>query len=183
MLEEGYHFIDNDGGGHLLDELGEVGGGLAADHGRLVVDEQAELLAELLLDGRGDLGVGSCEEAAARHLRGEPVGLGQSDCEGDKVFLDLLRGEIVANLVEGFDGLDKAGQRRLMEICADGGAGASTYFVPDDGLLDGSEVLEGRKQNVTILGATNVFHKAAQLLAQGHQDLILVFDRLCRRVC
>lgn len=68
VLEEGYHLVNDDGSGHLLDELGEVSGRLAANHGRLIVDEQPELLAKLLLDRRRDLGVGSCEETAARHL-------------------------------------------------------------------------------------------------------------------
>lgn len=66
MLEEGYHFVDNDGRGHLFDELGQVGGGLSADHGGIIVDEQAKLLAKLFLDRRRDLAVRSCEEATAR---------------------------------------------------------------------------------------------------------------------
>lgn len=105
MLEEGYHFIDNDGGWHFFDELGQVGGGLTADHGSLIVDQKAELLAQLLLDGRRDLLVGGCEEAASRDLGCEPIGLGEADGEGDEVFLDLLRRELAADLVEGLDGL------------------------------------------------------------------------------
>lgn len=90
VLEEGYHFVDYDGCGHLLDKLGQVGGGLSADHGGIIVDEQTKLLAELFLDGRRHLAVRSGEEAAARHLGGEPVCFGESDGEGDEVLLDLL---------------------------------------------------------------------------------------------
>lgn len=54
-----------------------------------------------------------------------------------------------------------------------------THLVPDDGLLDGSEVLQGRQQDVTPLRATDILDKVAELLAQRNQDLILVLDRLC----
>lgn len=49
VLEEGYHFIDNHVGLHLLDELGEVVGRLPADHGGLIVYKVSEVLAEALL--------------------------------------------------------------------------------------------------------------------------------------
>ncbi len=105
VLKHGYHLLDHDGGGHLLDELGHVGGGLAAHHGCVVVDQLAELLAQLFLDGRRDLGVGRRVEAASRHLGGEPVGLGEADGERDEVLLDLLGGEVAADLVERLDSL------------------------------------------------------------------------------
>lgn len=44
-------------------------------------------------------------ETAAGHLGGEPVGLGESDRQWDEVLFNLLRRQIVADLVEGFDGL------------------------------------------------------------------------------
>lgn len=47
MLEHRYHLFNNDRCGHLLHELGEVGGSLAADHRCLIVNELSELLAEL----------------------------------------------------------------------------------------------------------------------------------------
>jgi hypothetical protein len=105
VLEEGYHFVDDDGGGHLLAKLGQVGGGLTADHGSLIVDEHTELLAQLLLDRRRDLLVRSCVETASRDLGCEPIGLGETDGEGDEIFLDLLRRELFADLIEGLDGL------------------------------------------------------------------------------
>ena len=75
VLEHGYHLLNNYGSGHLLHKLGEVGRRLSAHHGGLVADEQAKLLSELLLDGRGNLLVRGGVEAAPRHLGGKPVGL------------------------------------------------------------------------------------------------------------
>ena len=46
VLKHGYHFFDNDRGGHLLHKLGHVGGGLPAHHGGLIVDELAKLLSK-----------------------------------------------------------------------------------------------------------------------------------------
>lgn len=91
VLEEGYHFVDDDSSGHLLDELGQVGGSLPANHRGVIVNKETELLAELLLDGRRNLFVGSREEAAARDFGCEPVGLGEANGEWDEVLLDLLR--------------------------------------------------------------------------------------------
>ena len=51
VLEEGYHFVDNDVCLHFLDKLGEVVGRLPADHGSLIVYEVSELLSEALLQG------------------------------------------------------------------------------------------------------------------------------------
>lgn len=99
VLKHGYHFLHNNRGGHFLYELGHVGGGLTAHHGRVVVDQLAELLSELFLDRGRDLGVGGREEAAPRDLGGEPVGLGEANREGDEELLDLLGGEIDADLV------------------------------------------------------------------------------------
>lgn len=100
VLEQGYHFLHNNRSRHLLNKLGEVGGGLTAHHGGLIVNEQSELLAELLLDGRRDLLVGSSVQSTSRYLGGEPVGFGQSDCQGNEVFFDLLGGKVFADLVE-----------------------------------------------------------------------------------
>jgi len=90
MLEKGYHFIHDNGGGHLLHKLGQVCRGLATDHGRVIVHQVSELLAELLLDVGGHLFVGGRVETAARHLRREPVGFGKADGEGDEILLHLL---------------------------------------------------------------------------------------------
>ena len=68
VLKHGYHLLDNNGGGHLLHKLGHVGGRLAAHHGCVIVDQLAELLAELFLDRGRDLGVGCRKQAASRHL-------------------------------------------------------------------------------------------------------------------
>ena len=105
MLEEGYHFVDDNGGRHLLDKLCHVGGGLATDHGGLVMHQEPKLLAKLLLNRRRDLLVGGGVEATSGHLGREPVGFGESDRERDEVLLDLLRGEAFADLVERLNGL------------------------------------------------------------------------------
>jgi hypothetical protein len=105
VLKEGYHVFDNNGGWHFFDKLGHVGGGLTADHRGLIVYEEAKLAAQLLLDGRRDLFVGSCKEATAGNLGRKPVGFGQADSEGNKVLLDLSRREFFANFVKRFDGL------------------------------------------------------------------------------
>lgn len=50
-------------------------------------------------------------EASRGDLGGEPVGLGQTEDERDEMLLDLALGELLANLVEGLDGLrNKNGQ-------------------------------------------------------------------------
>ena len=105
MLEEVDHLVNDDAGGHLLDEFGKVSGGLAPNHGSLVVHQEAELLAKLFLRARGDLLVGSCEETTARNLGREPVGLSESESQGDKIFFDLLRRKLLADLVQRLDGL------------------------------------------------------------------------------
>jgi hypothetical protein len=54
------------------------------------------------------------------------------------------------------------------------------YLVTNDGLLDSSEVLKGRQQNVTPLRTANILDKATKLLAQGNKDLVFIFHRLCK---
>lgn len=49
ILEEGYHFIDNDGGLHFLDELGQVVRRLPPHHGGLIVYQGTEVLSKALL--------------------------------------------------------------------------------------------------------------------------------------
>ena len=55
---------------------------------------------------------------------------------------------------------------------------ASTDLVADEGLLDGCEVLQGRKKAVAVIGNTNVFDEANQFIAQGGKNFVLIFDRL-----
>lgn len=100
VLEHGYHFLDNDGSRHLLHELGHVGGGLTAHHGGLIVDELSKLLAQLFLNGRRNFRVGGCIQAACGNLGRKPVGLGEANRKRDKVFFNLLRRELSADLVQ-----------------------------------------------------------------------------------
>lgn len=78
---------------------------MSPDHGCVVVNEDTELLSELFLERRANFLVGRGVQAAARDLGGEPVRLGESDGQGNEVFLDLLRGELIADLVERLDSL------------------------------------------------------------------------------
>jgi hypothetical protein len=144
------------------------------------VDQLAKLLTELFLDGRRDLGVGGRVQAAARHLGSKPVGLGEADCEGDKVLFDLLGREVDADLVERFDSL--AHRRRVSHSAASPRASQPcTYLVSHDGLLYSREVLERGEQHMAPLRAADVLDEVAEFLAKGNKDLVLVFDRLCRR--
>ena len=74
--------------------------------------QQAELVTQLLLGCGRDLLVGCCVQATSRHLGGEPVRLGEPECEGDEELFDLLRRELLADLVERLDGLAINGQQK-----------------------------------------------------------------------
>ena len=52
-------------------------------------------------------------------------------------------------------------------------------LVSHDGLLDGSQVLQGRQQHVAKLRAPDVLDEGAKLLAQRDKDLVFILDRLC----
>ena len=112
VLEKRDHLVDDDGWRHALDELCEVVGGLSPHHRGIVMYELAVVLSELLLRWRR----GSCVRGAVKtgggDLRGEPVGLGQAQDKRDKVLLDLLLRELLADFVQGLDslvGLARAG--------------------------------------------------------------------------
>lgn len=68
MLEKGYHFVNYNRGGHLLNEFSEMGGSLPANHRGIIVDEETKLLAELFLNGDRNFAVWRCEEAAAGYF-------------------------------------------------------------------------------------------------------------------
>lgn len=55
----------------------------------------------------------------------------------------------------------------------------ASYLIPDDGFLDGCEVLERGEQDVTPLGTADILDEIPELLAQGHEDLILILDGFC----
>ena len=57
--------------------------------------------------------------------------------------------------------------------------GRASYLVTDDRLLDSSEVLEGRQQNMTPLRTANILDKAAKFLTQGNENLIFILHGLC----
>lgn len=55
------------------------------------------------------------------------------------------------------------------------------YLVPHNGLFYGSKVLKGRQQNVTPLRTADIVDKLSQLAAEGHKNLIFVFDTFCSK--
>ena len=67
--------------------------------------EEAKLVAKLFLYRGRDLGIRGSKETAPRYFRGKPVCLCEADGEGDEVLLDLLRGELLADLVQRLDSL------------------------------------------------------------------------------
>lgn len=52
----------------------------------------------------------------------------------------------------------------------------SSYLVSDNGLLDSSQVLKGREQDMSPLRSANILDKVTQLFAEGNKNLILVLD-------
>jgi hypothetical protein len=50
----------------------------------------------------------------------------------------------------------------------------ATYLVSNHGLLDGSEVLERRKEDMTPLRAADIFDKATEFFAQSDEHLVLI---------
>ena len=53
-------------------------------------------------------------------------------------------------------------------------------LVSDDGLLDGSEVLEGGQEDMPPLRPADIFNKVAELFAEGNKDLVFIFNRFWR---
>lgn len=56
-----------------------------------------------------------------------------------------------------------------------------TNLVPDDWLLDSSQILQGRQEYMTPLRTTNVFDEVAEFLTQSDKDLVFVLNRFCKR--
>jgi hypothetical protein len=71
------------------------------------VDELRELLSEALLRLRRSVLVWSVVQASGGDLGCEPVGFGEADGQRYEVLLDLLLRELLADLVEGLDGLEE----------------------------------------------------------------------------
>lgn len=70
----------------------------------------SELLAEALLHGRCGLFVWCRVQARGRDLGSEPVGFGEVEDKGDKVLFDLALVQLLADFVEGLDGLESDNQ-------------------------------------------------------------------------
>ena len=74
----------------------------------------AELGSQTLLDGWRHLFVGNSVEAGGRNLRGEPVCLGKFDCNGNEVFFDLCRRQLLTDLIQGLNCLY---MRSVLGLC------------------------------------------------------------------
>lgn len=94
-----------------VDKLCEMRSRLPPDHRRVVMNKLGKLLAKSLLKLGRSFRVRRRVETRGRDLRGEPIGLGESDDERNKVFFNLCGREIAADLVEGFNSLYQASVR------------------------------------------------------------------------
>lgn len=89
VLEEGYHFIDNNGCLHLLHKLGQIVGCLSPHHWSLIVYQGTEVLSETLLQRCRSFPVWCTVQACGGDLGSEPIGLGEMENERDEVLFDL----------------------------------------------------------------------------------------------
>lgn len=105
VLEKGNYFFDHGFAVHFLDELGQVVRRLSAHHRGFIVYQSSKVLTEGLLQSRRRLLVWCGVEASRGDLGSEPVCFGQAEDERDEMLFDLVLGELLANLVEGLDGL------------------------------------------------------------------------------
>jgi hypothetical protein len=76
---------------------------------------------------------------------------------------------------------EEEGCRRAGEDEAKSLENWGTHLVSHDGLLDGGEVLKGREEHVAPLSSSDILYEAAELLAQGDQDLVLILDRFIKK--
>ena len=67
--------------------------------------EVAETLAEALLRLHGGMLIGCIVQTGCGDFGSEPVGLGEALDQGEEVLFDLLLRDLVADLVQGLDGL------------------------------------------------------------------------------
>ena len=105
MLEQRDHILDHNCRGHALDEFCQVVRGLSPDHWGFIVNKLRVMLSKLFLVLRAGVLIGCVVKTGGWNLRCKPVCFREAECEGDKVLFDLLLAELLANLVEGLDGL------------------------------------------------------------------------------
>lgn len=106
ILEQGYHLINDDLCVHLLHKLGEIVGSLSPHHRSVVMHQASEVLPESLLEGGRGFLVRHTVKASGGDFRGKPIGFGQALNHRDEVLFDLFFGQLLADFVEGFDGLE-----------------------------------------------------------------------------
>lgn len=70
----------------------------------------SEVLSKALLEGFGGFSVWCRIQTCCGDLGGEPIRFGEVQDQRDKVLLDLALGQLLADLVEGFNGLNPSSQ-------------------------------------------------------------------------
>lgn len=73
VLEQGYHFLDDDCRVHLLDEFGEIIRRLSSHHRGFIMHKNAKILPEALLQRLRSTLVWDAVQACSGDLRGKPV--------------------------------------------------------------------------------------------------------------
>lgn len=56
------------------------------------------------------------------------------------------------------------------------------HLVPNEQLLNSSEIFKWREKYVGVLWTTDIFDKATKLVTESCENLVLVFNRLCEIV-
>lgn len=87
------------------------------------------------------------------------------------MFFDLTLSQLLADLVEGLDGLALVIRKAHSKLRR-----ASTHLLSDQRLLDRGQVLQRRQKHVCMFWSSNVFCEVAQFLAQRGQNLVLILD-------
>jgi hypothetical protein len=50
-----------------------------------------------------------------------------------------------------------------------------THLIPDQGLFDGSQILQRRKEHVTMFWPSYVLNEVSQLFCESREHLVFVF--------
>lgn len=137
VLEEGYHFVNNHGGLHLLHELGQVVGRLPPHHRGLIVYQGSKVLSEVLLQCWRGFSVGGAVQTCGGDLGCEPIGFREVENERDEMLLNLALRQLLADFVERFDGLI-----RSISIDSPSLSRIVTHLLPDQGLLNCRQILQ-----------------------------------------
>lgn len=102
--------------------------------------------------------VGGGVEPSSGDLGSKPVGFGEADNEWSEVGLDLVLGELVADLVQRLNSLrEKSARTRDMPASNVNAA----YLVSDERLLNGGQVLQRAEQDMAVLRTADILDEVA----------------------